>query len=130
MQLNPADLESLANLATAYLETGRLDDAERAFERILATNPDSAKAQNGPGLIAVQRRDPESAYRHFKRAVQLDPNLLEAQANLGLIYEMAGQRELARRCFETFLAKAYPSQYATMIPKVCHELATLRQKKP
>ncbi len=129
-QLNPVDTESLANLATADLHAGRLDDAEGAFKRILAIRPDSATAQNGLGLIAVQRRNPQAARRYFERAVQLNPDLLEAQVNLGLIYEMTGDREGARKCFETFLAKASPAQYATVIPKVRHELATLRQKKP
>jgi choline-sulfatase len=129
-QLNPVDTESLANLATACMEEGRLDDAERAFKRILAIRADSATAQNGLGLIAIQRRDPQTARGYFERAVQLDPDLLEAQVNLGLIYEMEGDRERARLCFEAFLAKASPAQYATVIPKVRHELAALRQKEP
>ncbi len=130
VQYNPSDTGSLANLATACLHEGRLDDAERTFERILVMNPNNATAQNGLGLIAIQRRNPQAARGYFERAVQLNPNLLEAQVNLGLIYEMAGDREQARKCFETFLAKASPSQYATVIPKVRQELANLRQKKP
>jgi choline-sulfatase len=129
-QLNPSDSESLANLATAFLEKGRLDDAERDFKRILAIDADNATAQNGLGLIAIQRRDPQTARGYFERAVELDPDLLEAQVNLGLIYEMAGDRERARLCFETFLAKASPAQYSTVIPKVRHELAVLQQKEP
>jgi Flp pilus assembly protein TadD len=128
--LNPSDSESLANLATAFLEKGRLDDAERDFKRILAIDADNATAQNGLGLIAIQRRDPQTARGYFERAVELDPDLLEAQVNLGLIYEMAGDRERARLCFETFLAKASPAQYSTVIPKVRHELAVLQQKEP
>jgi hypothetical protein len=46
--------------------------------------------------------------------------------NLGLIYEMAGDRARARAHFETFLAKASPTQYANIIPKVKQELATLQ----
>lgn len=129
-QFNPSDSESLANLATAYLEEGKLDDAERAFKQLLAIDTDSATAQNGLGLIAVQRRDPQTARGYFERAVQLDPDLLEAQVNLGLIYEMQGDRKRARACFEAFLAKASPAQYATVIPKVRHELASLQQKDP
>ncbi len=130
VQYNPSDTESLANLATAYLNKGRLENAALDFKRILVMNPDNATAQNGLGLIAIQRRNPQAARGYFERAVQLNPNLLEAQVNLGLIYEMAGDREQARKCFETFLAKASPSQYATVIPKVRQELASLPQKKP
>jgi choline-sulfatase len=127
---NPADTESLANLATAYLATGRLDDAERAFKGLLTIDADNATGQNGLGLIAIQRREPQVARGYFERAVQLDPDLLEAQVNLGLIYEMQGDRKRARACFEAFLAKASPAQYASVIPKVRHELAALGQKEP
>ena len=130
VQYNPSDTGSLANLATAYLNKGRLDNAEQDFKRILATNPDNATAQNGLGLIAIQRRNFQAALGYFERAVQLDPNMMEGQVNLGLLYEKAGNLEGARKCFETFLAKASPSQYATVIPKVRQELATLREKKP
>jgi choline-sulfatase len=129
-QFNPSDLESQANLATAYMEKGRLGDADRVFKGILAVDPDDAPAQNGLGLVAVQRRDPQAARAYFTRAVQLDPDLLEAQLNLGLIYEMAGDRARARSCFETFLAKASPAQYGTVIPRVRQKLASLRQKEP
>jgi hypothetical protein len=46
--------------------------------------------------------------------------------NLGLIFEMAGDRARARACFEAFLAKASRTQYASIIPKVKQELATLQ----
>jgi Flp pilus assembly protein TadD len=67
-----------------------------------------------------------AARGHFEKAVQLDPDLVEAQMNLGLIYEMAGDRAQARAHFETFLAKASPTQYANIIAKVKQELATLQ----
>ena len=46
--------------------------------------------------------------------------------NLGLLYEMSGDRARARQHFESFLAKASPSQYRDVIPKVKEELATLQ----
>ena len=58
--------------------------------------------------------------------MQLDPNLVEAHMNLGLLYEMAGDRPRARASFETFLAKASPVQYGSIIPKVRQELDALR----
>jgi arylsulfatase A-like enzyme/Flp pilus assembly protein TadD len=125
-KFNPSDLESQTNLATAYLEKGRVADAERVFQFVVAADPDSAAAHNGLGLIAIQKREMPSARAEFEKAVQLDPDLVEAQMNLGLIYEMAGDRAQARACFEAFLAKASRTQYASIIPKVKQELATLQ----
>jgi len=127
-RFNPSEVESQVNLATAYLETGRLGDAERIFKWVLATDPDCAAAHNGLGLVAVQRQDPQVARGYFERAVQLEPDLLEAQLNLGLIYEMEGDSARARACFEAFLAKASPARFGAVIPKVRGELASLRQK--
>ena len=91
-------------------------------------DPDYAVAQNGLGLIAIQRRDPATARGYFERAVQLDPEMVEAQLNLGLIYKMAGDRVRARSCFEAFLAKASHAQYARVIPRVRQELTALQEE--
>lgn len=125
-QINPADLDSQNNLAMAYLEKGRLADAERVFKWILANDMDYAAAQNGMGLVAIQKQDPNAARGYFERASQLDPELVEVYMNLGLIYEMAGDRTRARSNFETFLTKASPAQYGNIIPRVRKELAALQ----
>jgi choline-sulfatase len=122
---NPSDTESQANLATAYLEEGKLADAERCFRWVLTTE-ESATAYNGLGLIAIQRQDPAAARANFERAVALDLNLLEAQLNLGLLYKMAGDIPRAKVCFETFVAKAPRARYAKIIPQVKEELESMK----
>jgi len=125
-QINPVDLDSQNNLATAYLEKGRLSDSERTFRWILANDPKYPAAQNGMGLISIQKRDFPAARGYFERAAQLDPDLVEVHMNLGLLYEMAGDRDRARTSFETFLTKASPAQYGSVIPRVREKLATLK----
>jgi choline-sulfatase len=124
-QLNPADSESLSDLGLAYLDMGRLPDAERVFKWAVATDSDYAPAHNGLGLVAIQKKDLTSARGHFQKAVDLDPGLLEAQLNLGRIYKMMGANARARACFEAFLARASPAEYAEIIPKVKAELAAM-----
>jgi arylsulfatase A-like enzyme/Tfp pilus assembly protein PilF len=125
-QINPADLDSQNNLATAYLEKGRMADAERVFQWILTNDGNYASALNGMGLIAIQKRDANAARSYFERSVQIDPDLAEAHMNLGVLYQMAGDRARARSSFEMFLAKASPSQYGHIIPRVRQELEALR----
>jgi tetratricopeptide (TPR) repeat protein len=125
-QINPADLDSQNNLATAYLEKGRLADAEKVFKWVLTNDPDYAAAQNGMGLVSMQKQDANAARGYFERAVQLDPDLVEAHMNLGILYQMSGDRARARASFERFLEKASPAQYGQIIPRVRQELATLR----
>ena len=126
LQINPADMQTQANLATAYLETGRLADAERVYKAIIAIDETYAAAYNGLGVVAIQRQDGTAARGYFEKTVQLDPDLVEAQLNLGLLYKMAGDRARARTCFEAFLAKASPKEYGQVIPKVREELVTLQ----
>jgi tetratricopeptide (TPR) repeat protein len=121
-QFNPSDLQSQANLATAYLEKGLLGDAERVYKWTLSIDPGYGTAYNGLGVIAIQRRDTPTARGYFEKAVQLDPELADADLNLGLIYKMAGDRARARECFQAFLAKASPEQYGQVIPQVRKEL--------
>jgi len=124
-QLNPIDAGSQVNLATAYLEEGKVADAERCFRWVL-TIEENAAAYNGLGLVAIQRRDSAAARGQFERAVELDPDLVEAQLNLGLIYKMSGDIPRAKQCFEAFVAKAPRAQYATLISQVKAELASMR----
>ncbi len=126
VRLDPLDFENQTNLATAYLEAGRTADAERVFAFVLSKDPNYAAADNGLGLVAIQKHDAAAAREHFEKAVAADPDLVEADMNLGLLYEMAGDRERARACFQTFLDKASPKQYGSLIPKVRRELATLK----
>jgi choline-sulfatase len=124
-QMNPSDTESLSDLGLAYLDMGRVDDAERAFKWAVATGNTYAPAHNGLGIVSIRRHDLPAARDHFAKAVQLDPGLLEAQLNLGRVYKMLGANMQARACFEAFLARASPAEYADIIPKVKAELAAM-----
>ncbi len=122
-QWNPADYDSLQNLAVAYRETGRVADAERILSAILASGEAYAPAYNEMGMVFYQKGDLAGARGHFERAAQLDPAY---QLNLGRLYKMTGDTARARSAFEAFLAWA-PShpRYREMIPLVKEELATL-----
>jgi Tfp pilus assembly protein PilF len=99
----------------AYLDTGKLADAERVFKWSMATDDKYALAYNGLGLISIKKQDQKTARGYFEKAVQLDPDLLEAQLNLGRIYKIMGANAQARACFEAFLAKASPAEYGPII---------------
>ncbi len=125
-ELNPADSESLSDLGMAYLESGRLPDAERVFKWSLAASPGFALPHNGLGLVYIEKQDLPNARVHFEKAVELDPDLLEAHLNLGRIYLISGDHKRARARFEAFLAKASPSEYGHIIPKIRAELTAMQ----
>jgi tetratricopeptide (TPR) repeat protein len=115
----------MSSLALAYLESGRIADAERVCNWILKTGADYAPAYNTLGLASIQKRDLTHARIYLEKAVQLDPNLADAHLNLGRIYTFLGANARARASFEAFLAKATPKEYGRIIPMVKAELARM-----
>ncbi len=122
-QLNPSDSESLSDLGLAYLDAGKLADAERVLRWSLATGEEYPGTYNTLGLVFIEKQDLTKARVNFEKAVQLDPDLLEAQLNLGRLYKMNGDMKRARERFEAFLAKAPRAEYGHIIPKIQAELA-------
>jgi tetratricopeptide (TPR) repeat protein len=125
-QLNPSDHETMGNLALAYLESGKIADAERVCNWILKTGVQYAPAYNIMGLASIKKRDLQQARVYLEKAIQADPDLLDAYLNLGRIYTMIGATARARATFEAFLAKASPAEYGAVIPKVKAELAAMQ----
>jgi tetratricopeptide (TPR) repeat protein len=125
-QINPTDLDNLRNLGTAYLQLGRVDDAEKAFKAVTVQNAKYAAAWNGLGLVAIQRNDADSARRNFEKALAVGPDEVEPLLNLGLLYQKTGNKEQAIHYFELFLKKAPREDYAPLIPKVREAIQQLR----
>jgi len=126
--INPRNLDNLSNLVNAYLQLGKLDDAEAGVQAILTQNPEYAVAYNLRGMIAIQRQRPELARESFQKAVNLDPQLVEPYMNLGILAQMAGDNPAAIRNLEAFLERAEGAQYAQLIPKVRAALAQLKSE--
>jgi arylsulfatase A-like enzyme/Tfp pilus assembly protein PilF len=107
-QLNPLDVEGQSDLATAYVQVGRIADAERVYKWVLAIQP-YAPAYNGLGIIAVKSQDYAGARKNFEHAIQLDPNYVEGQLNLGIVCAQTHDFPCARKAFKVFVANAPPS---------------------
>ncbi|HZN67089.1 MAG TPA: alkaline phosphatase family protein, partial [Tepidisphaeraceae bacterium] len=73
---------------------GRLRDwprAQAAFERAVATDPDSESGWHGLSVAALSRCDYESAAEHALRAVGLKPDYPEAHYHLGVALSRLGR---------------------------------------
>ncbi|MBM4435365.1 MAG: tetratricopeptide repeat protein, partial [Chloroflexi bacterium] len=66
-------------------ELARAAEAEAAFERVLATEPDLWEAHFGRGLLAWQRGDGDAAQASFQRAIELNPAAAELLSDLGAV---------------------------------------------
>ena len=66
-RLDPLSPIILVDLATAYDQAGRWDDADRLFEEVLELEPDFAPAFSGLFAHAVADGDPQGALAYLQR---------------------------------------------------------------
>lgn len=78
---------------------GRLDDAQRGYEALLALDSDNPAALNGLGVIAYQRGKFEDAITLLRRAVGRVPNEPRYLNHLGEALRMGGRHVEAVECF-------------------------------
>ncbi len=89
LRLWPASFQARHNLGMLLAQLGRLDDAAREFETVLATDavPDTAFAL---GLLRAQQGRWPDAVAALERCVGEDPQFPRARYNLALAYAKAG----------------------------------------
>ncbi len=69
-------------LANCLLETGRVDEAEKRIDRVIAHVPDHAPAWRIRGRIRAVRRDVDGATAALEEAVRLAPDSVDAIQDL------------------------------------------------
>ena len=92
------------NLASLYLDEGKLAKAEEILGKIRSTDPD---VLNALGVVALRKDDLATAATYFRRA-----NTPDAQKNLGIVQILSGDYETAAKtladvdgcCHNTVLA--------------------------
>jgi Flp pilus assembly protein TadD len=74
LALEPDDADARYNFALALKSAGYATDAVNELNKIVAANPDEARAQLALGnLYSLQMRDPARARAHYLKWLELDP---------------------------------------------------------
>jgi tetratricopeptide (TPR) repeat protein len=94
-----ADLQT----ALAHHQAGRLDEAVRVYQALLARDPDHADALHLLGVAAHQQGDPARAAELIGRAVALRPDVAAFHCNLAEARRALGEPERAAACCRTAL---------------------------
>ena len=84
-------------LGTLLLQDGRIDEAQAAFEAIMAHAPKSPAGYVGYGDVRLRAGDYEAAVVALAKAVRLDPTYKLARYLLGRAYRGVGRMEDAER---------------------------------
>lgn len=79
---------------------GRFDEAGEQLETARGLDPLSQIIREGLGMLAMMRRDFESALRAFRDLVELDPTFYKGYASSGRVLSLMGRYDEAVEMFE------------------------------
>jgi len=91
-------------LATAYLQVGRVADAQAQLEQALRLDPRDAEAHSNLGVVLQAQGRLADGMLHLRTAVQLKPKDDRVHFNLGNGLLAAGQPDAAMRAFRAAIA--------------------------
>ena len=110
-------VELQLQLAEAYTELGRIEEAHRLLESILITDPKQIEANRQLGLLALRQGQYAQALQYLKMALESAPSdeKPKLQVLIGQAYTNLGDLEQAKKVFQQALdvpsppAEAYRS---------------------
>lgn len=109
-----------AALATAYLEQGKISEAQEHFEKILEEDQQSVKALQGLGIIAQRQGDEERAMHLLERARTAAPQDGITLFNLGVLKEKKGLFSEAKDLYQQAVdADSSNERAATRLASLC-----------
>jgi Flp pilus assembly protein TadD len=90
LDVNSRDPRAHQDLASCYLELGRVEDARTHLEEAVRLEPDSAWAHYDLGIVLLKQRAFAAAEAEFRKATDIKPTFAEAHNNLGTSYHAQG----------------------------------------
>jgi Tfp pilus assembly protein PilF len=100
-RLQPRDIASQLNLASAALRFGQLDVARKALENVPKENRDSAPYNVVAGWLARAQGDEAGVERHFAAALEKEPKNETYQYNLAAVRIKSPEAEKSNSARET-----------------------------
>jgi two-component system, chemotaxis family, chemotaxis protein CheY len=94
-------VEALLAQGNLELVSGKFQQAEKSFQRVLAVDSDNDVALRGLGDASITTRGIESAMGFYKRAVEINPMSAQGYIKLANAYEQVGLAEKAIALLQT-----------------------------
>jgi tetratricopeptide (TPR) repeat protein len=102
--MNSREIHDTLLAAAEHHRSGRLDQAESLYRKILSRDPKNADALHLTGLIAHQRGDHQTAIRLISRAIAISPQTASFHFHFGVVNTAAGYPDKARAAYAKAIA--------------------------
>ena len=99
MQAKSSGVQQKWVAALQHLQAGRLAEAERLFQQVLAVNPRHADSLHLLGVIAYQTGRPDLAVDLIRKAIAINPKEASLRSNLGNVLLQQGRLDEAVACY-------------------------------
>jgi tetratricopeptide (TPR) repeat protein len=92
-------IDKLVGEAVAHHQGGRVGEARRIYERVLAIDSNNAQAMHLLGALTAQEKNYEQALQLMNRAAILEPNVAGFHYNMGVLLAKMGRWGEAAKAF-------------------------------
>lgn len=99
LDLDPANLVALTNLATIHFQKRQLAAAKYRLSQVFAASPDNAQAMGITAQIAQEERNWAMAGSFFEKAISADPNNIQSLINYAYFLQLMGDYEAAMKTY-------------------------------
>ncbi len=101
----PFDPSIMNNLAVAFLQQKRYDEAAASAETALRMDPNMPQLLNTLGEASLAKGDYDKAVKCFLRAIEIDPDTPSRYWNAALALQKVGKYDLAYQYMSAFASK-------------------------
>lgn len=110
LQINPNNFEAAYQLGLSYKTAGDSTKAIEYFEQTVKISPNYAMALRDLGTAYLQTGQEVKARPVLEKAISANPNDADAHFQLSRLYNIIGERELAKKHLEIFQKLKAPKQ--------------------
>jgi len=126
LALDPNFASAHFNLAVAFVQAGRLEEAEVHYRRALPGR-NTAETHNGLGYVLAREGRSDEAVAEFRKAIDADPKFTPADNNLADVLVKQGKLEEAAQYYERSLAERPSAAVYNALGVVLHRLGKTDQ---
>ena len=95
-----SDRKELYDKAVGLYEAGRIEDAKKVYEAVIALDPGHIEALNNLGIIYIHDGDFDAARETLEKTVRLNPGYVESYYNLACLYALTGETDQGLKYLE------------------------------